>query len=310
MTAKPPLVVIAGPTASGKSALAMALARLTPATIVNADASQVYRDLRVLTARPSAEDEAEIPHALFGHVDGATPHSAAAWANEARAAIAEVHASGRLPVLTGGSGMYIRTLIDGIAPVPEIDPAVRAAVRAMPVAEAHAALAEEDAEAAARLHPADSTRIARALEVVRSTGTTLRIWQAQREGGIADQVRVVPMILMPRRSWLNGRIAERFARMMRDGQHEVAALLARELDPALPVMRAIGVREIAGFQRGLLTAAEAQRAGELATRQYAKRQETWFRNQPPPDWPRESSQLDSVQIDIIAIKLREIALTE
>ena len=184
----PRLALIAGPTASGKSALAIELAERIGGVVVNADASQVYRDLRILSARPSPADEARVPHRLFGHVDGADSCSAARWAAEARAVIGEVHAAGQVPVLVGGTGLYLRTLLDGIAPVPAIDPAIREAVRALPVAQAHAALAVEDPAAAARLAPADTTRVARALEVVRSTGRPLAAWQAQREGGIGGAV--------------------------------------------------------------------------------------------------------------------------
>ena len=206
----PAVVLIAGPTASGKSALAMALADLTPSVIVNADSMQVYRDLRGVTARPSVEDEARHPHRLFGHIDGAEACSAARWATEATEAVDAAHAERRLPILVGGTGLYIRTLLDGIAPVPEIDPATRAAVRAMPVAIAYDALTREDAEAASRLAPADTTRVARALEVVRSTGRTLQDWQRERTGGIGTRVRIVPLVLLPPRDWLFARCDARF----------------------------------------------------------------------------------------------------
>lgn len=294
----PVVALIAGPTASGKSTLAMALADLTPSVIVNADSMQVYRDLRVVTARPSEADEVRNPHRLFGYIDGAEACSAARWAADARQAITEAHDAGRLPILVGGTGLYIRTLLDGIAPVPDIDPAIRAAVRALPVAEAFEALSGEDAEAAARLSPADTTRVARALEVVRSTGRTLKDWQAHRVGGIGNAVRLVPLILLPPRDWLFARCDARFAAMIEDGQDEVAALIARKIDPALPVMRAIGVGEICDVE-----------AGKLATRQYAKRQYTWFANQAPATWERVNTQLDSANIHNLAIKLRDTSLT-
>ncbi len=294
----PVVVLIAGPTASGKSALAMALADLTPSVIVNADSMQVYCDLRIVTARPSEANEARHPHRLFGYIDGAEACSAARWAADARQAIAEAHDLGRLPILVGGTGLYIRTLLDGIAPVAEIDPAIRATVRALPVAEAYAALTREDAEAAARLAPADTTRVARALEVVRSTGRTLKDWQAHRVGGIGEAIRLVPLILLPPRDWLFARCNARFERMIEDGKDEVAALIARHLDPALPVMRAIGVSEISDVE-----------AGQLATRQYAKRQFTWFANQVPADWAHHMAHLDAENIHNIAIILRDKALT-
>jgi tRNA dimethylallyltransferase len=294
----PVVVLIAGPTASGKSALAMALADLTPSVIVNADSMQVYRDLRVVTARPSEADEARHPHRLLGYIDGAEACSAARWAGDAKAAIVDAHHAGRLPILVGGTGLYIRTLLDGIAPVSAIDPSIRDAVRALPVSEAFEALGNEDPEAARRLAPADTTRVARALEVVRSTGRTLKSWQAQRIGGIGATIRLVPLILLPPRDWLFARCDARFAAMAEDGRDEVAALIARGLDPALPVMRAIGVDQISDVV-----------AGQQATRQYAKRQYTWFANQAPKNWKRVETQLDSQFIHSLAIILRDKALT-
>lgn len=306
---KPPLVLIAGPTASGKSALALALSRLVPATLINADASQVYRDLRIVSARPSAAEEREAPHRLFGHVDGSQSYSAAAWAEDARDAIAETQAGGHTPILVGGTGLYLRTLLDGIAPVPEIDPQVRREVRALPVVSAYEALTQEDPEASSRLSANDTTRVARALEVVRSTGKPLAQWQAAREGGIADEVRLVPMILLPPRDWLFARCDARFDAMLKQGAiDEVEALLARNLDPSLPVMRAIGVREIAALIADAADPTPVEQA-KIATRQYAKRQYTWFRNQPPADWPRIGTQLDDDEINNLAIKLRDMILT-
>ena len=311
---KPRVALIAGPTASGKSDLAVALAiaaekRGLPATVINADSAQVYADLRVLSARPSVEEMQGVPHVLFGEWDGAEACSAADWARRARAEITKAHDSGRLPILVGGTGLYLRTLIDGIAPVPAIDPKIRAAVRAMPVADAHAALAREDAEAAGRLNPADTTRVARALEVIRSTGTTLADWQRQLEGGIGAQIDLAAAVLIPDRTVLYERCDSRFARMLEQGAvEEVATLLARRLDPALPVMRAIGVPEIAGLIDGKHDRDAVIAAGGQATRRYAKRQYTWFRHQPPDDWTR----FDMQNVDsgtIIEILLRFLRLT-
>jgi tRNA dimethylallyltransferase len=289
----PPLALIAGPTASGKSAIALALAEKANGTIINADSAQVYGDLRIVTARPGVEEELRVPHRLYGYRNGASPCSAAEWAADARREIEACRLQGRLPILVGGTGLYIRTLLEGIAPVPPIDPAVRAGVRALPVALAFEALAREDPEAAARLHPSDATRIARSLEVVRSTGRPLAKWQEERRDGIGASVAVRPLILLPPRDWLYGRCDARFQEMMSDeGLAEVRALLARALDPSLPVMRAIGVREIAAFLEDALTRAETVAAGGTATRQYAKRQYTWFSRQPPPDWPRFTLPLD------------------
>jgi tRNA dimethylallyltransferase len=300
----PPVALIAGPTASGKSALALALAERRRGTVINADSAQVYADLRVLSARPSPEEEARVPHRLFGTIDGADACSAARWAEDARGAIAEAHAEGRLPILVGGTGLYLRTLIDGIAPVPEIDPTVRAEVRAMPVSEAHRALAELDPGAAARLAPADTTRVARALEVVRSTGRPLAAWQAERHGGIGESVRLMPLILLPEREWLFARCDARFEAMMREGAvEEVKRLLARsDIPAAAPIRRAIGVPEIAAMLAGEMDVGESVAEATLATRRYAKRQYTWFRNQPPADWPHTSETETKLLLSQIDIK--------
>lgn len=283
----PPVALIAGPTASGKSALALALAERTGGVIVNADSAQVYADLRILSARPADEDLARAEHRLFGHRDAALPCSAAEWAEEASGVLAEVHASGRLPILVGGTGLYLRTLLQGIAPVPPVDPAVRAEVRSADVAVNHLRLADHDPPTAARLHRQDSARVARALEVALSTGRTLADWQSDRHGGIAERVDLRPLILLPPRDWLYRRCDDRFAAMLDEGAvDEVQALLARGLDPALPAMRAIGVREIAALLRGEIDRDEALGRGQQATRNYAKRQYTWFAHQPPPEWPR------------------------
>ena len=305
------MALIAGPTASGKSALAVALAKtLENGIVVNADASQVYADLAILSARPTAEEMDGVPHRLFGHVDAAEAHNAARWAAEARNVIAEAHAAGRVPILVGGTGLYLRTLLHGIAPVPEIDPRVREAVRALPVAEAHAALAMADPAAATRLNPADTTRVARALEVGRATGRTLADWQQAREGGIADTIALAPLILLPPRDWLRTRCDTRLIQMFEGGAiQEVEALLARHLDPDLPAMRAIGVPQIAAFLRGEISRADALEAAQAATRQYAKRQYTWFRHQPPADWSGHEESLNVDSIDQLAIKLRDSLLT-
>lgn len=290
---RPRLALIAGPTASGKSALALELAERRRGVVINADSAQVYRDLRIVSARPSIEEEARAPHRLYGYRDGTDPCSAADWAHDAKAAIRDARQEGRLPILVGGTGLYLRTLLEGIAPVPAIDPDIRAQARAMPVAEAHAALRREDPAAAERLRSSDTTRVARALEVVRSTGRPLSDWQKEKSGGIASEARVAPLILLPPRDWLYARCDRRFETMMGEtGLCEVRALLGRGLDPALPVMRAIGVPEIAAYLSGELSREEALTAGRTATRQYAKRQYTWFSRQPPAEWPRFTEPLD------------------
>ncbi|MDT0575081.1 tRNA (adenosine(37)-N6)-dimethylallyltransferase MiaA [Croceicoccus sp. F390] len=287
---KPPLALIAGPTASGKSEQAVRLAlrlqdRGQPSIIINADSAQVYGDLRVLSARPSVHDMHGIEHRLFGTWDGAQACSAADWAAAARVEIARAHDAGALPILVGGTGLYLRSLLDGIAPVPQIEPAIRAQVRAMMTSAAHAALGNEDPAAARRLAPADTTRIMRALEVVRSTGRPLHAWQEKRSGGISEQVRLWPAILLPDRTALYARCETRFASMMDNGAiDEVRALLARRLDPALPIMRAIGVAAIATFLQQESDRETAITIGAQATRRYAKRQYTWFGNQTPAAW--------------------------
>jgi tRNA dimethylallyltransferase len=284
---RPRLALIAGPTASGKSALALTMAEGAGGTVINADSAQVYADLRIISARPTPDEEARAPHRLYGYRDAALPCSAADWAADAKLEIAAAHEAGRLPILAGGTGLYIRTLLDGIAPVPEIDRAIREAVRSFTVAHNYASLEREDPPAAARLRPSDATRVARALEVVRSTGRPLAEWQKERVGGIAGEVDLYPLVLLPQRDWLYPRCDERFGKMMsNEGRAEVRSLLERRLNPMLPAMRAIGVREIAGFLSGALSREEALAAGRTATRQYAKRQYTWFSRQTPADWPR------------------------
>ena len=288
-TSRKPVALIAGPTASGKSDLAvdLALALGRSSVVINADSAQVYRDLRVLSARPSEAEMRGVPHRLFGEWDGAEPCSAADWAARAKREIEDAHLAEQVPILVGGTGLYLRTLLDGIAPIPEIDPAVRAAVREMPVEEAFAALEAEDPERAAVLKPGDLQRIARALEVVRSTGRPLAEWQCQRTGGIGEAIDLHPLVLLPPREWLYARCDLRFERMMEHGAiEEVETLLNRDLSPSFPIMRAIGVPEIVGYLRGDWSREEAVARGQQATRNYAKRQYTWFRRQPPQDWLR------------------------
>jgi len=291
------VALIAGPTASGKSALALQLAVQSGGVIVNADSAQIYRDLPILSAAPSAEERARADHRLYGVLDGAQPCSAADWAAMAKREIADILAAGRLPILVGGTGLYLRTLFDGIAPVPSIDPEIRQRVRSSPVEANHEELARLDPVAAEKLNPADSTRVARALEVILSTGKRLSEWQKEREGGIGHQVTLRPLLLLPPREWLYRRCDDRFAQMVDAGASaEVEALLKRNLDPALPIMRAIGVREIAAWLKGNLTRDEAIAVGQQATRRYAKRQYTWFAHQPPEDWPRFREPLDPANL--------------
>jgi tRNA dimethylallyltransferase len=292
----PQVALIAGPTASGKSDLAVRLAHALgaagrEAVVINADSAQVYADLAVLSARPDEAEMGGVEHRLYGAWDGAQACSAADWAGAARAEIAAVHGRGAVPILVGGTGLYIRTLLDGIAPVPAIDPAVRAAVRAMETGAAHAELALADPARAALLHPADTARVLRALEVVRSTGRTLQDWQAERSGGIAADIALHPAILLPDRQWLYDRCDRRFAQMLETGAvEEVSALMARDLPADSPVLRAIGVPDIIAYLRGEIALDEARERGAQATRNYVKRQLTWLRHQFAPEWPRGESQ--------------------
>ena len=211
----------------------------------------------------------------------------------ARGEVGDINAKGQTPILVGGTGLYLRTLLDGIAPVPAIDPDVRARVREGDVGDNYQKLRTFDPQRAEKLKPGDTARINRALEVILSTGRTLGEWQEQREGGIADAVDLRPLILLPPRKWLYARCDERFARMIDEGAvSEVEALLARNLNPNLPVMRAIGVDELSAYLRGEATLDEAVAAAQQATRRYAKRQYTWFAHQPPAGWPRFKEALD------------------
>lgn len=274
------------------------MAEATGGAVLNADSAQVYRDLPVLSAAPRPEEKARAEHLLYGILDGAKACSAADWAELAKDEIARLHSENRLPILVGGTGLYLRTLLDGIAPIPEIDPQIRSEVRAAGVAENLAALAPLDPIAAATLNPGDTARIARALEVVWSTGKSLSSWQEQREGGIGNWIELKALVLTPPRPWLYERCDRRFEQMVQQGAlKEVEALLARGLNSDLPVMRAIGVAELGSHLRGELTLAEAVAAGTKATRRYAKRQYTWFAHQPPPEWPRFHDPLEGDATD-------------
>jgi tRNA dimethylallyltransferase len=275
------------------------LAEAANGMVINADSAQIYRDLPILSAGPDDADRARAEHRLYGVRDGAQPCSAADWAALAKTEIDRARGLGKLPILVGGTGLYLRTLLDGIAPVPPIDPELRELARSRSVGENRAELEKLDPEAARSLNPADTARIARALEVVKSTGRTLKSWQADREGGIAGQVDLRPLVLLPPRDWLYRRCDARFAAMARQGAiGEVEDLLARKLDSSLPVMRAIGVPEIAAYLRGEMDRDAMIAAGSQATRRYAKRQYTWFAHQPPAHWPRHVAPI-SVRAELV-----------
>ncbi len=277
-------LLIAGPTASGKSALAVDAARRLGGPVINADSMQVYADLAVLTARPGPADLAAVPHHLFGHVDGADAYSVARWLADAGRAIEAAWASGRVPVLAGGTGLYFKALTRGLSAIPPVPAAVRARVRAeaegVPVADLHARLAARDPVTAARLRPTDPQRVLRAIEVWEATGRPLAAFQAEREPPLLPQDAYAGLFLVPDRAGLVKAIDRRFDAMVAAGAlDEVAALAARGLDPTLPAMRAHGVPPLAAHLRGEATLGEAVARAKADTRAYAKRQVTFARHQ-------------------------------
>jgi tRNA dimethylallyltransferase len=279
-------VLIAGPTASGKSALALELAQEIGGVVINADSMQVYQDLSIITARPTPEEEARVPHRLYGHVDAAVNYSAGAWVVDAGRALAEVRAQGRRPIFVGGSGLYFKALVSGLSAVPAVPAEVREAVRARMerdgVEALHAELARRDPRAAERLKPRDRTRIARALEVIAATGRSLLDWHREGLPPLLPKDSFRALFLTPDRDELYARIDARFDAMLAAGAlTEVERLAARRLDPLLPAMKAHGVPALIQHLRGETTLAEAAVTGRAHTRQYAKRQFTWFRHQLP-----------------------------
>jgi tRNA dimethylallyltransferase len=281
-------VLIAGATASGKSALALALAQEVGGTIINADSMQVYRDLRIITARPTPQEEADVPHRLYGHVDAADNYSTGRWCVDAGVAVREAQAAARLPVVVGGTGLYFKALTHGLAEVPPIPPELRSQVRArlqtQGITALHAELGERDPETARRLRPGDRTRITRALEVVVATGRSLADWQRAGMTPVLDAESAVRIFLDVQRSELYARIDTRFDAMLAAGAlEEVRTLLGRDLDPALPAMKAHGVPWLIRHLQGAIDLAAAADAAKRDTRRYTKRQATWFRHQ-LPDW--------------------------
>jgi tRNA dimethylallyltransferase len=279
-------VLIAGPTASGKSALALRLAERHGGIVINTDSMQVYRDLRIITARPTPDEEARAPHRLYGSVDAAVNFSAGAYVAAASAALAEALERELMPIFVGGSGLYFKALTRGLSAVPPIADAVREAIRARlardGVAALHAELARRDPEAAARLKPADRSRIARALEVVEATGRSLTDWHRDGLPPLLPPDRFAALFLAPEREQLYARIDARFATMLQAGAlGEVERLASRNLDPLLPAMKAHGVPALIRHLRGEITLEEAATIGAADTRHYAKRQFTWFRHQLP-----------------------------
>jgi tRNA dimethylallyltransferase len=279
-------VLIAGPTASGKSALALELAEKLGGTVINTDSMQVYADLRVLTARPTVEEEARVPHRLYGHVDAAVNYSAGSFVGDAAAALAEARAQNRAPIFVGGTGLYFKALTRGLSAVPPIPPEVREAVRDRlerdGVEALHAELARRDPASGARLKPRDRTRIARALEVLEATGRALTDWHSEGQPPLLAPGEFRALFLAPAREALYARIGARFDAMLKAGAlEEVARLAVRKLDPPLPAMKAHGVPPLLKYLKGEISLDEAAEIGRADTRHYAKRQFTWFRHQLP-----------------------------
>jgi tRNA dimethylallyltransferase len=279
-------ILLAGPTTSGKSALALTLAEEMGGTIVNTDSMQVYRDLRIITARPSPADEARVPHLLYGHVDAAENYSVGRWCVDAQVAIAQIRQTGRLPILVGGTGLYFKALTQGLAAVPPIPPGIRASVRdrlaTEGIAPLYAELQRRDPPTAGRLMPGDRSRITRALEVVLATGRSLSDWHREGMPAAVDAACTVKLFLDVERTELYRRIDARFDAMLGAGAlDEVGVLAKRGLDASLPAMKAHGVPWLIRYLDGKIPLDEAAEGGKRDTRHYTKRQATWFRNQLP-----------------------------
>lgn len=278
----PTAVLIAGPTASGKSAAALELAERLRGTVVNADSMQVYRELAVLTARPSAADMAGVPHRLYGMVSAAEAYSVGRWLGDSSRAIAEALEAGRVPILVGGTGLYFKALTEGLAPIPDVPPEIREHWRqqadTLGAAQLHRELAARDPAMAARLKPTDPQRIVRALEVVDATGVSLAEWQGASVAPMLPPEGVVRIVVAPEREPLYATIDARFESMIGQGAVlEVKALIALGLDPGLPAMRAHGVRELGAYLAGSQSLDEAIAKAKTESRRYAKRQMTWVR---------------------------------
>lgn len=286
---RPTAILIAGPTASGKSALAMRLAEKLDATIVNADSMQVYRDLRIITARPTPEEERRVPHRLYGHVDAAINYSTGQWLRDVGGVLDELARQQSTAILVGGTGLYFKALTAGLAAVPPIPPDVRAQVRERLQREGapalHAELVRLDPTAAQRITVNDRSRISRALEVVLATGRPLSDWHREGLPPLIEAKRAAKVFITCERKELVRRIEKRFAAMLAAGAlEEVRVLSQRQLDPSLPAMKAHGVPWLIRHLNGKISLDEAAAGGVMDTRRYAKRQLTWFRNQ-MKDWP-------------------------
>lgn len=288
---KPDAILITGPTASGKSALAIRMARALSGVVVNADSMQVYDTLRILTARPGPGDMEGIPHHLYGHVPASESYSTGAWLRDAGVLVQSLRSQGTVPVFVGGTGLYFMALTGGLSEMPPVAPDIRDRLRARLTDEGaealHADLLVRDPETATTLKPADGQRIVRALEILQSTGRSIRDFQRENGPALIDPDRARKYVVLPERSLLHQRIDARFAAMLDGGAIEEAkALLAQDLPASLPAMKAIGVPQIAAYLEGRIDRAEVIATGAAATRQYAKRQMTWFRNRMDESWQR------------------------
>ncbi|MFS8045722.1 tRNA (adenosine(37)-N6)-dimethylallyltransferase MiaA [Rhizobium sp. BR 314] len=286
-------ILITGPTASGKSALAVELARSHDGVVINADSMQVYDTLRVLTARPSEEDMQGIPHYLYGHVPAGQAYSTGVWLREATELVERLRGEGRLPVFVGGTGLYFKALTGGLSDMPSIPSGIRGRLRARLLTEGaevlHRELSGRDEPMAASLNPQDGQRIVRALEVIEATGQSIAAFQGKAGPVVIDPERARKIVVLPDREVLHQRINGRFEKMLAMGaEEEVRSLLALELSVEMPVMKAIGVSQIAAMLKGEMARAAVLETGAAATRQYAKRQMTWFRNQMDESWERLS----------------------
>lgn len=301
-----PVIIVAGPTASGKSVLAIRIAAAVGGTVINADSMQMYRELRVLTARPTPEDEARVPHRLYGVMSAAERCSAGRWRTLALAEIAAARAAGSVPVLAGGTGLYIKALLEGLSPIPDIPAEIREAARRKLATDGREAvfadLAARDPVTAARTSPSDTQRLLRALEVLLATGEPLSRWQGRKACADMPLIGALTLVLLPPRETLYAACDARFGQMLRQGAlEEVARLDAMRLSPDLPAMRAVGVRELLRHLHGEIGLAEAAELARRATRRYAKRQTTWLRHQMPRAHKLNSQFSESVAEEIFPI---------
>ena len=308
-----PVLLVAGPTASGKSALAMDVAEEFGGVIINADSMQVYKEQRIVTARPSIEDEARVPHRLYGIISASQPWSVGQWLERAVAEIKSCHDAGKLPVVTGGTGLYFRSLMHGLADIPATDPAFREKLTIRLKAEGsealHRELGEVDPQTASRIPPGDSQRLLRALEVYQATGRSLTEWIAEGNQGVPDDLRFQVLVLEPPRKQLYQMIDARFELMVEQGAlEEVRNLAGLGLDPSLTAMKAVGVRELMAFMAHEISLEEAIAKAQKISRNYAKRQLTWFRNQIPEGKTYLAQYSESMSAEIFSF-IRQFVLT-